>query len=259
MSYNLSDKVVLITGGASGLGFACAQAYCAEGAKVVIADLAQPAIDEALEKLSGLCGEGGEKSGGECIGVTCDVSQAASVEAMVNYVVEKWGRLDIAVNNAGISSPLKPVAETDEADFDRVMAVNLKGVWLCMRAELQQMQKQGSGSIVNMASALSMRVFAGGSFYVTSKFAVAGLTRTAAVEYAESGIRINAVCPGNVATPLVVNTVSPEVLDQLANVHAMKRLGEPEEIANAVMWLSSDAASFNTGTILPVDGGWTAQ
>ncbi len=251
MSFDFSNKVVLITGGASGLGLACAQAFCSQGAKVAIADLSQEAIDKAVDTLRQL--------NGEVIGLVCNVSQANQVDEMVTSVVEQWGRLDIAVNNAGISSPLNPVAKTQEEDFDRVMAVNLKGVWLCMRAELQQMEKQGSGAIVNMASALSTRVFAGGSFYVASKFAVAGLTRTAAVEYAESGIRINAVCPGNVATPLVVNTVSPEMLKELANVHAMKRLGEPEEIASAVMFLASDAASFNTGTILPVDGGWTAQ
>ncbi|BFM08322.1 SDR family NAD(P)-dependent oxidoreductase [Halioxenophilus aromaticivorans] len=251
MSFDFSNKVVLITGGASGLGLACAQAFCSQGAKVAIADLSQEAIDKAVDTLQQL--------NGEVIGLVCNVSQANQVDEMVTSVVEQWGRLDIAVNNAGISSPLNPVAKTQEEDFDRVMAVNLKGVWLCMRAELQQMEKQGGGAIVNMASALSTRVFAGGSFYVASKFAVAGLTRTAAVEYAESGIRINAVCPGNVATPLVVNTVSPEMLKELANVHAMKRLGEPEEIASAVMFLASDAASFNTGTILPVDGGWTAQ
>ncbi len=251
MSLEFTGKVVLITGAASGLGYACAEAFCKQGAWVAIADISRKVVDEAVARLSDLPGE--------VLGLVCNVAEADQVESMVAEVVRTWGRLDVAVNNAGISSPLNPVANTEESDFDRVMSVNLKGVWLCMRAELRQMEKQGSGSIVNMASALSLRVFAGGSFYVASKFAVAGLTRTAAVEYAESGIRINAVCPGNVATPLVVSTVSSEMLDQLANVHAMKRLGKPEEIANAVMWLASEQASFNTGTILPVDGGWSAQ
>lgn len=253
MSQDYSGKTVLITGAAAGLGFACAEAFVTAGARVCVADISLEAVDKAVLSLGKL---GADKN--DVFGFPTDVTNAAQVEAMVGAVVDTWGRLDIAVNNAGISVPLAPVADTQEADFDRVMAVNLKGVWLCMRAELQQMEKQGGGSIINMASALSTKVFAGGSFYVSSKFAVAGLTRTAAVEYATKGIRINAVCPGNVATSLVVNTVPQEQLEDLASLHAMKRLGTPEEIAKAVIWLASDDASFTTGTLLPVDGGWNA-
>lgn len=251
MKTNLHGKVVLVTGAASGLGYACAEAFAAEGARVALVDLDQKGAEKAASTL--------ESGGADVLPISCNVADASSVEQMMAAVLGRWGRMDIAVNNAGISSPLRKIAETEEEDFDRVMGVNLKGVWLCMRAELQQMLKQGSGSIVNMASALSLRVFAGGSFYVSSKFAVAGLTRTAAVEYAQSGIRINAVCPGNVATPLVKNTTDEETFKALAGIHPMNRMGEPQEIASAVLWLASDAASFNTGTILPVDGGWTAQ
>lgn len=253
MSQDYSGKTVLITGAAAGLGFACAEAFVTAGARVCVADISPEAVDKAVLSLGKLAADKND-----VLGIPTDVTNATQVEAMVGAVVDTWGRLDIAVNNAGISVPLAPVADTEEADFDRVMAVNLKGVWLCMRAELQQMEKQGGGSIINMASALSTKVFAGGSFYVSSKFAVAGLTRTAAVEYATKGIRINAVCPGNVATSLVVNTVPQEQLEDLAGLHAMKRLGTPDEIAKAVIWLASDDASFTTGTLLPVDGGWNA-
>lgn len=244
--FDFKDKNVLITGAAAGLGFSCAESFAKAGARVALVDISTEAVQQAADKLDT-----------ETLAITADVSNADQIQAMVDQVVEAWGSLDVAVNNAGISSPLAPIAETSEADFDRVMGVNLKGVWLSMRAELNQMLKQNQGVIVNMASALALKAFPGASFYVSSKFAVAGLTRTAAVEYAETPIRINAVCPGNVATPLLESTIDD--LDALASLHAMKRLGTPQEIANAVMFLASDISSFNTGTLLPVDGGWTAQ
>ncbi|MBU3071254.1 glucose 1-dehydrogenase [Aestuariicella sp. G3-2] len=244
--FDFNGKTVLITGAAAGLGFSCAESFAKAGARVALVDISAEAVQQAAAQLDS-----------ETLAITADVSCADQVQAMVDQVVGAWGGLDIAVNNAGISSTLEPVAETSAADFDRVMAVNLKGVWLSMRAELNQMLRQNRGTIVNMASALSQRVFPGASFYVSSKFAVAGLTRTAAVEYAETPIRINAVCPGNVTTPLLESTI--EDLDALASLHAMKRLGTPQEVANAVMFLASDLSSFNTGTLLPVDGGWTAQ
>jgi NAD(P)-dependent dehydrogenase (short-subunit alcohol dehydrogenase family) len=244
-----ANKTVLITGAGAGLGLACAEAFAAAGARVAVADISMAAAAQVAEAIVA--------KGGTALALTADVSQADAVQQMVDTVVSTWGRLDIAVNNAGLSSTIQPVAETTEADFDRVMNVNVKGVWLCMRAELQQMLAQNSGTIVNMASALSLRVYPGASFYVSSKFAVAGLTRTAAVEYAQTPIRINAVCPGNVATPLLLSSTQDPAA--LASLHAMKRLGTPQEIANAVMFLASDLSSFNTGTILPVDGGWSAQ
>jgi NAD(P)-dependent dehydrogenase (short-subunit alcohol dehydrogenase family) len=248
MSFDFKDKVVLITGAGAGLGFACARGFAEAGASVAITDISSTTVENAVAEL--------QDTGSEVLGITGDVSKAADVEAMIAAVLKRFGKLDVAVNNAGISSTLQPLAETEEADFDRVMAVNLKGVWLCMRAELQQMQQQGGGSIVNMASALSQNTYPGASFYVSSKFAVAGMTRNAAVEYAQSNIRINAVCPGNVATPLLLSSVADP--SELANLHAMKRLGTPEEIANAVMFLASDLSTFSTGTLMPVDGGWTA-
>jgi len=254
MSQDYSGKTVLITGAASGLGYACAEAFVKAGALVCIADISSEAVEQSVTSLAALAA-----SKDSVTGVQADVTKVGQVESMIATVVEKWGRLDVAVNNAGISCGLAPVAETKEEDFDRVIAVNLKGVWLCMRSELQQMEKQGGGSIVNMASALSTRVFSGACAYVSSKFAVAGLTRTAAVEYATKGIRINAICPGNVATPLVLDTVPADQLSELADLHAMKRLGTPNEIAKAVLWIASEDASFNTGTILPVDGGWNAH
>ncbi len=251
MTENFNDKVVLITGGASGLGEACAQAFAAGGGRVAVADVSSEAVAGVVDRI--------EAQGGQAIGVTCDVTDSSAVEGMVKRVVDTWGRLDVGVNSAGIVTPITPVAETEEGDFDRLMAVNVKGVWLSMRGQIRQMLEQGGGSIVNMASALSIRVHPGSAFYVASKFAVAGLTRTAAVEYAQSGIRINAICPGNIKTPMFEKAVTdPETIAALQGLHPMNRLGKPEEVAAAVMWLASDAASFTTGSLLTADGGWTA-
>lgn len=250
MQQEFGNKVVFITGGGAGIGEACAHAFAREGARVVVADISAKAAHSVANAVTA--------NGGEALSLAGDVSQADQVKQMLASVLERFGQLDIAVNNAGISSPIKPLADTEEGDFDRLMAVNLKGVWLCMRAQLQQMLKQGGGNIINMASALSKRIYPGASFYVASKFAVAGMTRTAAVEYAQSNIRINAICPGNVRTPLLENSVDPDVLAELATLQAMNRLGTPEEVAAAVLWLASDKASFCTGNLMSVDGGWTA-
>ena len=245
------DKTVFITGAGAGIGLACATAFADAGAtQIAIMDIAAASLEACRAALT--------ERGVEPLCIVGDVSNADSVESALEQIESEWGRLDIAVNNAGISAPIRPVAEAEEADYDRLMSVNLKGVWLCMRAELKIMSRQQSGSIINMASALSARVYPGASFYVASKFAVAGLTRTAAVEYATQNIRINAVCPGNVLTPLLENSTSPEQLSGLAELQAMKRLGTPEEIGEAVVWLSSEQASFCTGTLLAADGGWTA-
>jgi NAD(P)-dependent dehydrogenase (short-subunit alcohol dehydrogenase family) len=246
-----NSKTVFITGGGAGIGKACALAFATNGARVTVADISGEAAGKVAEQIC--------SAGGEAMILTDDFSQAEQVADMVASVVTTWGALDIAVNNAGISTPILPLAETLESDFDRVMAVNLKGVWLCMRAELAQMFKQGSGNVVNMASALSKRVYEGASFYVASKFSVAGMTRTAAVKYAQAGIRINAICPSNVRTPLLEKSVKPDAIAQLAALQAMNRPGTPEEIANAVLWVASAKASFCTGTMMSVDGGWTAS
>lgn len=252
MSREMENKVVLITGGGLGIGRACAMLFAQEGARIAVADLSTAAVEEVVTAI--------RQSGGEAVGITCDVTQAEQVDSAVRQVVEQWGRLDSAVNSAGISVPTMPMAETEERDFDRLMAVNVKGVWLSMRAELRQMVSQGGGSIVNLASALSLKVFPGASFYVASKFAVAGLTRTAAVEYGEANIRINALCPGNTRTPMLENSVKdPEAVAALQALHPMNRLGTVEEIAQAALWLASDRSSFTTGALLTADGGWTAR
>ena len=248
MAFDFTDEVVLITGAGAGLGYGCATAFADAGAKLVVTDISQEALDRVVQEL--------QRSGAEVLGLLKDVSDSADVDAMLKAIIAHYGRLDIAVNNAGIATPLQEFHEVSEAQFDRVMAVNLKGVWLCMQAEIRQMLKQGRGRIVNMASATSRNTYPNASPYVTSKFAVAGLTRTVAVEYANRDIRINAICPGNVATPLVVSLVDD--LSVLATKHAMNRLGTPEEVANGVLFLASDLSSFSTGSLLEVDGGWNA-
>lgn len=252
MSLELENKVVLITGAGSGIGRACAELFAREGAKVAVADLSAEIAEEVVAEI--------RQGGGEAVGIACDVTQAGEVDSAVQQVVDLWGRLDSAVNSAGITVPTIAMADTEEDDFDRLMAVNVKGVWLSMRAELRQMLKQNGGNIVNLASALSHKVFPGASFYVSSKFAVAGLTRTAAVEYGEANIRVNGLCPGNIRTPMLENAVTdPAAIAALQALHPMNRLGTVDEVAQAALWLASDRSSFTTGALLTADGGWTAR
>ena len=243
----LEGKIALVTGGSSGMGRTTALAFAREGAKVVIADVQVEGGEETVQTI--------DDTGGEAIFFKTDVSRRDEVEALINRVVETYGRLDCAFNNAGIEeTSLLPTAESTEENWDRVIGTNLKSVWLCMKYELAQMVKQGSGAIVNTASVGGLVGFEGIGAYVASKHGVIGLTKTAALEYATAGIRVNAVCPGVIRTPMLADA---EAL--LAPLEPMGRIGLPEEIAEAVVWLCSDAASFVTGHPMVVDGGILAQ
>lgn len=245
-----ADKVALITGGSTGIGRATALVFAREGAKVVVASRGVEGGEETVRLIKDI--------GGEAFFVKTDVAKASEVEALVNKVVETYGRLDIAFNNAGVEGQVKPIIEQTEADFDFVMDINVKGVWLSMRYQIPQMLKQGSGAIVNTSSTLGLVGFAGISPYVASKHAVLGLTKSVALEYAKSGIRINAVAPGAIETEMV-NRVTDGNPEAMAQLHPLGRIGKSEEIAEAVVWLCSDAASFITGQTLTIDGGYTAQ
>lgn len=254
MAGRLEDKVGLVTGGASGIGRATAMAFARAGAKVVLADLAVDGGEEVVSLI--------KEAGGEAILVRCHVSKTAEVDSMINKAVETYGRLDYAFNNAGIEGDIAPVPECTEENWDRVIAVNLKGVWLCMKYEIRQMLKQGRGAIVNMSSVSGLAGDPDHPAYGASKHGASGLTKTAALEYGRADIRVNAVCPAAIRTPMIERTLQaqPELSWQsLASGHPMGRIGEPEEVAEAVLWLCSDAASFVTGHLLVLDGGLVAQ
>ena len=246
-------KVVLVTGAGSGIGRATALVFAREGAKVVVSDIVVEGGQETVQQI--------EAAGGEAIFVKADVSQAADVETLVAKTVETYGRLDCAFNNAGIEGGVKPTIDCTEEEFDRTIAVNLTGVWLCMKYEIQQMLSQGGGTIVNTASAAGLVGFPGLPDYVASKHGVLGLTKTAALEYAKSGIRVNAVCPGVIQTPMVERgaQLSPGFDELAVSMEPVGRFGQPAEVGEAVVWLCSDAASFVTGIPMQVDGGLVAQ
>ncbi|HJY82680.1 MAG TPA: SDR family oxidoreductase [Candidatus Binatia bacterium] len=253
MAGRVAGKVALVTGGSSGIGRATAQIFAREGAKVVIADVNV----EGSEETVGLI----RAAGGEAVFLKTDVAQATEVEAMVKKAVETYGRLDCAFNNAGIEGALQPTIEYDVTVWDRVLSINLRGVWLCMKTEIRQMLSQGGGAIVNTASAAGLVAVPGMSAYVAAKHGVVGLTKTAALEYAKAGIRVNAVCPGGVDTPMVQRVFSsnPQFAEAAASAEPVGRLAQPAEIGEAVVWLCSDAASFVTGLPMAVDGGMVAQ
>ena len=249
----LDGKVALITGAGSGIGRASALVFAREGAKVALADIVVEGGEETVRMV--------KEAGGEAFFIKADVSNAADVEAMVNTVVDTYGRIDCAYNNAGIEGQLASTDEYAEDMFDKVIGINLTGVWLCMKYELPHMLKQGSGAIVNTASGAGLIGVAGMSAYVASKHGVVGLTKTAALEYAKSGIRVNAVCPGLIQTPMVerITNGHPQLGEALVAAEPIGRTGRPEEIAESVVWMCSDAASFVTGHAMSVDGGFVAQ
>ncbi len=247
MAGQFEDKVALVTGAASGIGRASALAFAREGASVVVADIDTSGGEETAKQI--------EASGGRAIFVETDVSRSADVEALVKHTLDTYGRLDLAHNNAGILGPRAITAECSEEDFDRVIAINLKGIFLCMRNELPQMVEQGAGAIVNTCSTSGVIASYALPAYTASKHGVAGLTKAAAVEYIRSGIRINAVCPGFIDTPLTQalggKAEGPKIVVPIG------RFGTPEEVAGAVVWLCSDASSYVTGHLLMVDGALT--
>ena len=246
-------KVALVTGAGSGIGRATALVFAREGAKVVVSDIVVEGGQETVQQI--------EAAGGEAIFVKADVSQAADVETLITQTVETYGRLDCAFNNAGIEGGMKLTIDCTKEEFDRTITVNLTGVWLCMKYEIQQMLSQGSGAIVNTASAAGLVGFPSLPDYVASKHGVVGLTKTAALEYAKSGIRVNAVCPGVIQTPMVERgaQLSPGFDELALSMEPVGRFGQPAEVGEAVVWLCSDAASFVTGHPMAVDGGLVAQ
>ncbi|HTW47906.1 MAG TPA: glucose 1-dehydrogenase [Acidobacteriaceae bacterium] len=251
MNISFENKVAVVTGAASGLGLATAKAFAESGAAVALADWNEEAVRSAADGLTA--------QGHRALAVVCDVSDDAQVEAMVERTVAKFGRLDAAYNNAGVQNALAETADASREDFDRVMAINLRGVWSCMKFELQQMRRQGSGAIVNCSSMGGLVGGAERGTYHAAKHGVLGFTKSAALEYAARGIRINAICPGMIWTPMSDQMVAAgqgEALKTLLKSVPMGRYGRPEEIADAVLWLCSDAASYVTGQSISVDGGF---
>lgn len=251
MPYSFKDRIVLVTGAGFGIGRATALAFAAEGAHVVLADRSDDT--GTLYHI--------QEAGGIAEQIQCDIADRASVSSLFFSILKNHGRLDHAFNNAGIEGVSLRSHEYPDEEFDRVIGVNLKGTWNCLQQELMIMTKQGHGSIVNNSSIAGLVGFANAPAYVASKHAVLGFTKTAALDYALQGIRVNAVCPGIIKTPMIDRATGgqKQVEEQYAIAEPMGRLGKPEEIAQAVLWLCSDAASFVTGQALAVDGGWVAK
>lgn len=253
VSYDFTGKVAFVTGGSAGMGAATVRAFAENGAAVAIVDRDGEAAERFAAELNG--------EGYRTLAIACDVSDEAQVADAVRRTVEAFGSLDMAFNNAGIMLPPVDAADETADAFDKIVAVNLRGVWASMKHELAQMRTQGSGSIVNCSSLGGLVGGAGRATYHATKHGVLGQTKSVALQYGPLGIRVNAVCPGTIATPMVARMTAGGELDPDGAIAAipMARLGRPEEIADAVLWLASDASSYVTGVALPVDGGYTAQ
>jgi len=247
---DFQGKVAIVTGGGSGIGEACVAELASRGARVVVADF-------NLEGAQRVAAAAGDED--RAAPVKVDVSEPASVEAMIRFAIERYGHLDVAVNNAGIGGESNPTGEYSVEGWRRVMDVNLDGVFYCMRHEIPAMLAGNGGAIVNMASILGWVGFASSAAYVAAKHGVLGLTQSAALEYATRGIRVNSVGPGFISTPLISQNLDEAAQQAISQLHAMKRMGTPEEVAALVCFLASDAASFITGSYHVVDGGYTAQ
>jgi NAD(P)-dependent dehydrogenase (short-subunit alcohol dehydrogenase family) len=252
-TYDFRGQVAVVTGAGSGMGRDTADAFAAAGASVVLADINEDGLRAATDELTA--------AGHQALAVICDVSDEARVAALVERTVATFGRLDMAFNNAGIQVPPSDAADEPTENFDRVTAINLRGVWTCMKHQLREMRAQGSGAIVNCSSLGGLVGLPGRASYHATKHGVIGLTKSAALEYAPRGIRINAVCPGTIRTPMVTDMIAKGELDipEAEANQPIGRLGRGEEIAAAVLWLCSPGASFVLGVALPVDGGYTAR
>lgn len=251
METTFKDKVVIITGSTYGIGKSAAIAFAQRGAKVVLSDWKQD--EDTLSTI--------KENGGDSIFVKCDVSVEEDVKNLVAETIAKYGRLDFAFNNAGIEGTPAPATECSNENWDKTISINLKGVWYCMKYQIPEMLKVGGGVIVNNASIAGLVGFGGVPAYVASKHAVVGLTKNVALDYAKQNIRVNAVCPGVIHTPMIDRFTggNPQVIEQLVAAKPMGRLGQPEEIAETVVFLCSNAASFITGQAIAIDGGWTTQ
>lgn len=253
----VSGKVAMITGSGAGIGRATARKFAAEGAKVVVSDVNQLAGEETVSLIGA--------AGGEALFVSCDVSDPDAVEGLVAKTVKDFGRLDCACNNAGIEGVIAPLIDQKLSDFDSVISINLRGVFLCLQAEIRQMLTDGGGAIVNLASVAGLIGFPGLSPYVATKHAVNGLTKNAALEYGKSGIRVNSICPGGIDTRMLDSLAEQATggaqtsQDMMNPLHPIGRIGKPEEVAELIVWLCSPLASFVTGANVPIDGGYVAQ
>jgi NAD(P)-dependent dehydrogenase (short-subunit alcohol dehydrogenase family) len=243
-----TDKVVFITGAASGIGRAAALAFAAEGARVAILDRSAEALEEVKTSV--------KNAGAEVMAIACDVSSPEQVQAAVRQIVDRFGRLDVAFNNAGVENKAAPVHEIDLAEWDRILGINLRGTFVCMKHELAQMVKQGGGVVVNTSSGAGIRGVAGGAAYAASKHAIIGLTRSAALDYAKQNNRVNAVLPGNIETPMMDRFTGGDI-QKAIDLEPVGRLGKPEEIAESVLWMASDLGGFVTGAATVIDGGWS--
>jgi len=249
---NFTDKVVLITGAGNGIGRATALAFAQQGASVVVADMSRSAGEETTALIT--------QAGGIATFILCDVTKDQDVQSMVDGTIETYGKLDIAFNNAGIEIESSKLADGDEATYDKIMDVNVKGVWRCMKYQIPALLKQSTSAIVNTASIAGLGAAPKMSIYSASKHAVIGLTKSAAVEYGKKGLRVNAICPAVIDTEMFKRATEndPQKEQYVKSLHPVGRIGQPEEVAAAVLYLCSDLAGFTTGVALPIDGGATA-